>query len=174
MTIRGLSLFAALVCCFLTITPVFAQDAVPAEILARTYFIQVGNHAGTGFTIDFQGQLYLVTARHVIAGVPDTDAVIQIRRGDHWEDYHTVKTIYPSSKDVDIAVFETREKAAQPFQISPLADTGGVTLGQLLWFIGYPFGMSRNISMNGQATTFPFMKRGTMSAIDGSNPDAIV
>jgi S1-C subfamily serine protease len=174
MRILGLWFIAAFFCSFIIITPAFPQDAVPGEILTRTYFIKVGNNAGTGFTIDHQGKLYLVTARHVIAGVPNTDAIIQVRRGDHWEDYHTAKTIYPSSTDVDIAIFETSEKAVQPFNIAPLADTGGVTLGQLLWFIGYPFGMAGNIAMNGQAIAFPFMKRGTMSVIDASNPDAVV
>jgi hypothetical protein len=42
------------------ITPALAQDAVPAEILARTIFIKVGTEAGTAFTIDYQGTLYLV------------------------------------------------------------------------------------------------------------------
>jgi S1-C subfamily serine protease len=166
--------FAAVVCSIPAISPVFAQDAVPGEILTRTHFINVGNNFGTGFMIDYQGTLYLVTARHVVAGIPDTDAIIQVRRSDHWEDYHTIKTIYPSSKDADIAVLETGEKATQPFHIAPLADTGGVSLGQLLWFIGYPFGMAGGVSSKDQLITFPFMKHGTMSAIDTSNPDAIV
>jgi S1-C subfamily serine protease len=152
-----------------------AQDAVPGEILARTIFIRVGNQAGTAFTIDYRGKIYLVTARHVVAGVPDNNAIIQVNRDGQWQDFQTVRTLYPSSSDVDIAVFETSEKAAQPFNITPAGDTGGVSLGQQLWFIGYPFGMASHVTIKGSGGgVLPFIKRGTMSAIDATNPDAIV
>jgi hypothetical protein len=96
-----------------------AQDAVPAEILGRTQFIKVGNEGGTAFELDYNGKVYLVTARHVVSGVPERNAVIQVRHDNIWQDYHTVKTLYPPSKDVDIAVFETDEKVSHPFQIKP-------------------------------------------------------
>ena len=155
-----------------------AQDAVPLEILGRTFCVKIGGAVGTAFTIDYKGKLYLVTARHMVAGIPDSNAVIQVRRGDNWEDYRTIKTLYPSSKDVDIAVFETTEKVPQPFQIAAFSQAGGggITLGQSLWFIGYPFGLgSSNLTVNGvKGTSLPFMKRGSMSAIDGTNSDAVV
>ncbi|MGC2202040.1 MAG: serine protease [Stellaceae bacterium] len=152
-----------------------AQDAVPTEILSRTIFIKVGNEAGTAFTIDHQGKIYLVTARHVVTDVPDKDAIIQINKGGQWQDYYTVKTLYPSSSDVDIAVFETAEKATRPFDIAPAGDTGGVSLGQQLWFIGYPFGLASHVTIKGSGSVvLPFIKRGTMSAIDATNPDAVV
>lgn len=153
---------------------VLAQDAVPDEILSRTIFIRVGSEAGTAFTIDYHDKLYLVTARHVVAGVPESRATIQVRRADKWEDYHTVKTLYPSSSDVDIAVFETNEKVSKPFTITPAVGKGeGATMGQQLWFIGYPFGMGSLV--NGKkGTVLPFIKRGSMSAFDGTNPDAVI
>ena len=150
-----------------------AQDAVPAEILARSIFIKVGNERGTAFTIDYRGKIYLVTARHVVAGAPDQDAIIQINKDGQWKDYHTVKTLYPLSSGVDIAVFETNEKAIKPFNIAPAGDTGGVTLGQPLWFIGYPFGMAGHVIIKGSgAAVLPFIKKGTMSAIDATTPNA--
>lgn len=151
------------------------QDAVPTEILSRTLFIQVGNERGTAFTVDYRGKIYLVTARHVAAAAPVANAVIQINKAGQWEDYQTVRTLYPSSSDVDIAVFETSEKAARPFNITPIGDTGGVSFGQQLWFIGYPFGMGSRVTIKGGGgTVLPFIKRGTMSAIDATNPDAVV
>lgn len=92
------------------ITVALAQDAVPPEILQRTIFIKVGNEAGTAFCVDYQGKLYLVTAKHVVAGLPESKATIQVWRENQWKDYHTVRTLFPSSSDVDIAVFETEEK----------------------------------------------------------------
>jgi hypothetical protein len=151
-------------------TQSFAQDAVPGEILQRTVMLRLGNRFGTGFTVDFQGKLYLITARHVIAGVPDREAMIQFQRGGEWHDLRTVRTLYPESADVDIAVFETDEKVSQPFGIPAAAGQGGVTMGQQVWFLGYPWGIGSHWS-TGEA---PFIKRGTMSAVDASKPEAIL
>jgi hypothetical protein len=161
-----------------------AQDAVPTEILSRTLFIQVGNERGTALAVDYQAKIYLVTARRVAAAAAAANAVIQINKAGQWENYQTVKTLYPSSSDVDIAVFETSEKAPRPFNITPIGDTDGVTLGQQLWFIGYPTlripgypleAIASHVTIKGSGgVVLPFIKRGTMSAIDGTNPDAPV
>ncbi len=147
-----------------------AQDAVPIEIMARTGFIKWGNEAGTAFTVDYQGRLYLITARHVVAGVPDTNAVLQVRAGDKWVEYKTTKTIYPESPVVDIAIFATDDKPPQHFEIEPMSGASGVTLGQQVWFIGYPYGLGSDL----QGHILPFLKRGTMSAVDSTNKSAIV
>jgi S1-C subfamily serine protease len=156
----------------------YAQDAVPLEILSRTVFIKQkgSNDGGSAFTLDYKGKLYLVTARHVIEGIAGSGAIIEVRRSDKWEDYHTVKTLYPSSADADIAVFRTDETAAQPFGIAPAgtSTTVGVSLGQQVWFIGYPFGMISVPAKGSTITELPFMKRGSMSAVDASNPEAVV
>jgi S1-C subfamily serine protease len=146
-----------------------AQDAVPGEILQRTLFIK-GSEYGTAFTVDYQGNLYLVTARHVVAGLPESKATILVWQEDQWKNYHTVKTIFPASSDVDIAVIETAEKVPQPYGVS--SAPGGPTMGQQVWFLGYPYGISSHFS--GGIKSAPFIKRGTMSAIDSSRPDAVV
>lgn len=147
-----------------------AQDAVPMEILARTRFIKVGNEGGTAFSVDYQGKLYLVTARHVAAGLPQTGATLQIWDQDSWKDYKTARTIFPESEDVDIAVFETTELAKEPFKVTLVTSTGGPTMGQQVWFLGFPFGLQSHFA-NAQ---IPFIKRGTMSAIDRTNPKAVI
>jgi hypothetical protein len=65
-------------------------------------------------------RLHLVTARHVATGLPDANAVIQLRRDNDWKDFHTVKTIFPASGDADIAVFETNEQISKPYTIMPM------------------------------------------------------
>jgi Trypsin-like peptidase domain len=169
------TLLTAVFCLGLTfVSLTFAQDAVPTELLARTFFIKVGNAGGTAFTIDWQSKLYLVTAKHVITGLPDRNSTIQVRQNNEWKDLHIVKTVFPSAKDVDIAVLETDEKVTQPFVIRTMEETGaGLTMGQQVWFLGYPFEGLGSRFGNDQRV-IPFIKKGTMSAIDGANPDAIV
>lgn len=149
-----------------------AQDAVPTEIMSRTLFFRWSNEGGSIFTFDYHGKLYLVTARHVVRGVPAKGAVIQIQQQGEWKNYQTVRTLYPASPDVDIAVFETPEKTPpQRYVIQPMGSPGGVTFGQRVWFIGYPFGLG---SIMKGGIRLPFMKEGSMSAIDSSNPNATV
>lgn len=150
-----------------------AQDAVPAEILQRTLLIKVGDRTGTAFTIDHNGGLYVVTARHVAAGLPNTNAVFQLWRANKWEDVRTVKTLFPRSTDVDIAVFETGERTGQPFQVAMSGQDEGPTMGQQVWFLGYPFGDTA-LTSRLENEFLPFIKRGTVSAMNGSRPEAVV
>ena len=160
----------ALAFAFCLALPLFAQDAVPAEILQRTVLIKVGSAYATAFSLDYEGKLYLVTARHVVAALPDTNATLQVKQGDKWAELHTKRTLYPPAKEVDIAVFETGEKVTTPFQVTAVRKGVGAALGQQVWFLGYPWGMGSRF-MNGE---IPFVKRGTMSAVDHSNPDAVI
>lgn len=153
------------------------QDAVPTEILSRTFMIQVGNERGTAFSVDYKGLIYLVTARHMVAGLPAENPTIKIRIKGNWEDFPSKRLLFPSSPKVDIAVFDTGEAAPKPFTIAPMSETSGTTMGQQVWFLGYPleglgshFGAGPNKAMS----EAPFIKRGTMSAIDGTDPDAVV
>jgi S1-C subfamily serine protease len=165
-TLLRLAIFLSLVS-----TVALAQDAVPMEMLQRTLFIRYGNEQGTGFTVDYRGKIYLVTAKHVVAGVPESKAMIQVWQSGQWKDYHTVKTLHPSSPDVDIAIFETEESIPRPYSVSVTEGLGGPTMGQSVWFLGYPWGIESRFK-GGQSA--PFIKRGTMSALDATNPDAVV
>jgi Trypsin-like peptidase domain len=157
---------------FVLVLMALAQDAVPSEILARTVAIQVGNERGTAFSIDHHGTIYLVTARHVVQGFPEHNGIIQIYRPNGLTNYHIVRALFPPSRDVDIAVLETDEKISKPYDIALERGDEGPTMGQQVWFLGYPFRERLHSPIaNGE---IPFIKRGTMSAIDGSNPNAVV
>lgn len=168
---RRLALVAVVVALMSLPAMSVAQDAVPSEILQRTFFIKAGTEGGTAFAVDYKGRMYLVTARHVVAGLPTENATIQVWKQGEWQDYHTVKTIFPSSTNADIAVFETNETVSNPFAIAAVDDTSGPSMGQHIWFLGYPFGISSRFS-NGNIA--PFIKSGTMSAVDATDPDSVV
>lgn len=165
---RRFALVIVAVSLSLTSLVALAQDAVPGEILMRTLYVSFGNEAGTAFKVDYQGKVYLITARHVVAGVPKNNATIRTWQQDKWQDYHTIRTIYPSSPNVDIAIFETDEKVSTPYQIVAFQS---VTFGQQVWFLGFPF---RGLSTRTPTGGFAFIKRGTLSAIDSTNLDAVV
>jgi hypothetical protein len=78
--------------------------------------------------------------------------------------------LFPPDSDADIAVFETSEKLTQPYEVNVAEQGGGVTMGQQVWFLGYPFGLHSHFS----DLEVPFIKRGTMSAMDTTNPRGVV
>ncbi len=86
------------------------------------------------------------------------------------DEVQDVKTLLPSSPNADIAVLKTDQVVPEPFQIKAQGEDSGVTLGQTVWFLGYPFGLGSSYNRD----KLPFIKRGTMSAIDGSDLNAVV
>jgi S1-C subfamily serine protease len=157
--------------CVFSVVPtlVLAQDAVPGEILGRTLFIKSGEEAGTAFKVDYKSKVYLVTARHVVAALPLKGGMIQVKQQREWKDFKIVKKILPSSDEVDIAVLQTEETVSKPYEIT-WSDKDSVTFGQQIWFLGYPYGLGTQFSN----AEIPFIKRGTLSAIDTSNRDAVL
>lgn len=147
-------------------TTVHAQDGVPIGILKRTVNIKSGTIQGTGFFINHGGKVYLITARHVVSGVSEKKAILQVKRLGQWVNLQTVRTLFPSVSDVDIAVFETDEK---PEAESGFVLSGNVTMGQQIWFLGYPAILNKFSDFD-----IPFIKRGTMSAVDSSNRNAVI
>lgn len=136
--------FALAVLCFtVAVVAACAQDAVPSEILARTLLMKndVTNSYGTAVIVEHKGVAYLVTARHMVERLPVTKAPIEVWLDNEWKTIQTVKTIFPSSNDADIAVLKTNEKIPKPYEITPTADNegGGFTMRQQVWFLGYPY-----------------------------------
>ena len=115
----------------------FAQDAVPTEIMHNTIMIKNGNTFGTAFKIQYKNHVYLITARHVVVGMPTESAIIQYRSNNKWEDIKTIKRIFPTSSDVDIAIFSLNEEPSEHSVVTPMVTSSGVTFGQPVWFIGF-------------------------------------
>src|SRR5665213_2852482 len=142
--------------------PMRAQYTVPTEMLKRTYLIKVGDVIGTAFSIDYGGERYLVTARHILAGMPVQHATILLWQQGAWKEIPTKRTLFVSPLNVDIAVLETYVIARSPSAIAP-TDNSKPSIGQKVWYLGYP-----------STWTVPAIKRGTISAIDVSTPDTLV
>jgi hypothetical protein len=136
-----LTVFVTLIALSANLNSQVDHDYMPAEMLSRTMYIKAGEVTGTAFSIDYHGKIHKITARHVIAGLPVLNAVIQIREEGARKDYHTVRTIFPSSDAVDIAVFETSEKVEQPFSTINTKSNDSIGLGDRVWFSDYPWGV---------------------------------
>lgn len=153
-----------LVCLVILILGMFLSDAsaqIPLEVVRRVFMIRTASNAGTSFTIDVDGRQYLITAKHLVAGLKPEDT-IQIRKEDQWVP-QKVKVLR-CDDPIDIAVLIPTEQLSITLKLEPSGRIGA-WYGQDVFFMGFPYG----ISTEGQAVTelYPmaFVKKGTMSGM---------
>jgi S1-C subfamily serine protease len=138
---------------------------VPKHALLRVFQIRVPGASASSFTIDHKGKQYLVTARHVVNGLPGKGADVEIRRSGRWEKLK-VDILLPANPSVDIAVLVI----PAPLSTEPdlPADPSKLYLGQDAYFLGFP----REIFTRAGGDAVPFIKRATISANDVSTSTA--
>ena len=167
-TKRSLLLFV-----FASLTSAHAQYDVPNEIFQRTLLIRSGDEQATALKLDLGGRIYLVTTKRLGRHLPLNNGVVQVWHNQAWSDIQTVRTILPASKDVDLAVLETREQIAKPYAVVKSSEV--LTTGQQVWFMGsFPAVKMPQVPANSPVVReiVPFIKIGTISAIDPTRPDS--
>lgn len=122
--------------------------------------IEAGHFMGSAFTIEVDGRQYLITAKHLVAGLKSTDT-IRIRKSadEEWEAIQV--QIFRCDEPVDIAMLVPPKRLT----VSPPLETGAkIRLGQDAFFAGFPFGVV--FSKSGPNTTrpMPFLKKALFSA----------
>jgi S1-C subfamily serine protease len=138
-----------------------AQLAVSSNVLQRTFQLKFGNQIGTCFTLDVEGRQYLITARHVVAGIKKEDQ-IEILNNGKWLPL-SVKTFFPSPESVDIAVLVPPVLISPSLPLPP-SETAGYYLSQDAYFLGFPYGLSMDAKKLNAGFPFPFVKKGIISA----------
>jgi hypothetical protein len=127
--------------------------------------IRVGDSTGSSFTLDVGGRQYLITAKHVLAGLVG-NASIQVYQGGTWQS--VAVRVLDSEPAADIAVLAP---AAQLTLSTPLEPGSGLAfVGQDAYFVGFPYGLRiEGTTLNG-TYPLPFIKKGVVSAFDLSGP----
>ncbi len=135
---------------------------VPFEILGRVYYVQASNGDGTGtsFTIDVDGQQYLVTARHVVDPAHAPATVRLLAFGD-WRDVG-VAGVWSPPNDIDVAVLALNERLGDGrFSSHPTME--GISWGQDTYFLGFPYSLTTQLILD-EGQPMPFVKKATLSA----------
>src|ERR1700684_834402 len=89
---RSNAVLMGLACLGLAIIPATSvcRAQMTANVLSRVLDLRVNpntihDETATGFTIGVDGREYLITAKHVVAGLGD-QATIEVNQNDHWAD----------------------------------------------------------------------------------------
>lgn len=143
--------------------PSLCSSQVTSNVFERVLNVRVNagtnrEATATAFTLDVDGREYLITAKHVVAGLKDTNK-LDIFINDHWLPL-TVK-IFRCADPIDIAVL------IPPYQLTvnfPLPFNGGdIQLGQQAYFLGFPYGLHSPVHGADGPYPLALIKRGTFS-----------
>jgi len=142
---------------------------ITSNILNRTLFIHSAEY-GSAFIIDVDNVEYIVTAKHLL---PNTlVSSIQIRRNHAWVT-HSVMEIGRAPGEIDIAVLKIHDQLVDSYLPAP-ADMDGLTLGQDVFFIGFPYKLEGEVGLLLDGRPLGYVKKGTVSVFNSPNHPALV
>lgn len=164
------ALSALLVLC---LAAAVARAQVPtSNVLYRVLRLKTATASGSAFTIEVDDKQYLITARHLLRGF-GAEGEVELWIEGRWSKLKA-RAIYPSKEAVDIAALDLGRPVTVTFPLLPFS--GGLTLGQQIYFLGYPHGLgtARSEPFPAGFGELPFLKSGIVSALDDRDPEASV
>ena len=122
--------------------------------------IQSTGGTGTAFTIDVDGRQYIITAKHIVDGIPnEAESTIQIRRKSGLVPLKV--RVFKCDDPTDIAVLVPPAQLTVAFPLEPNAE--GIAVGQDAYFVGFPYG--EGVAYGTLPDVFGHVKRVTLSAL---------
>ena len=139
------------------------------RILSRTFFIK-GEQYGSAFTLDVDGNEYLVTARHLLDEAKD-EFDLRLFRNGSWETVRA-QVVGHGRGELDVSVLRLPERLTSDGK--PVIPTlAGLVLGQDAFFLGFPYKAWSNVGELLGGMPCAFVKKGTISAIQFEDPQVI-
>jgi len=132
----------------------------------RIFQIKNGSGTATAFSVDENGRQYLVTALHVL---PEPEGVneVQLLFNDGWKTIPVTLT-GKGDEDIDVVVYSPSARIAPDFEL-PLT-RGLMALGQDVYFLGFPYGITSVVNDPGWHLPYPLIKKACISGtIDKEN-----
>jgi len=134
-----------------------SEAQLTSNVLRRVRLIRPTNSKthGTAFTLEVDKRQYLITAKHVVAGLKAEDT-LQIYKAKKWK---TLKVkVLRCDNPIDIAVLIPPTQLTVTFALEPTMK--GIQFGQDVYFAGFPYGLFTD----GWQSPIPFMKKAILSA----------
>jgi hypothetical protein len=165
---RVLSILLALL-----VLAALAQAQIPtSNVIYRVLRIKTDAGHGSAFTIEVDEKQYLITARHLLRDF-GSEGEVELWIEGKWSRVRA-RAIYPAKDVVDIAALDVGRPVTVTFPLEPSAS--GLTLGQQVYFLGYPYGLNTPGSYGPSAPPgfgeIPFLKSGIISAMDNRDTQA--
>ncbi len=147
---------------------------ITSNVIQRIFRIKYGDNSATCFLVDVEGFQYFVTAKHVLQirneqGLIQKELMagenVEIFRSNTWGSVQTTSVKHSSCSDV--SVFTVTENV----QCLPLlASDDGISYGQDLYFLGFPYGISSDIGELNRNFPLALVKKGILSSMPSKEP----
>jgi len=95
---------------------------------------------GSGFAVSYQNSSYIVTNNHVVNGVQNI--TVTFSNGDSYP-----ATVKGTDANRDLAVLSVSAPSKEFHPLTLLSTTSGVTVGESVYAIGSPFGLSGSLTV---------------------------
>ncbi len=142
---------------------------ITCNAIQRTFHIKIGQSAGTCFTIDIDNKQYIVTAKHVVSNFIGTSN-IEIFHEKQWKTIE-VNVVGHCEGEIDISVLATNIQISPTFPLE--ATSAGLTYGQDVYFLGFPYGMTGEMGPINRNFPLPFAKKAIISSMSFENKTEI-
>jgi hypothetical protein len=149
---------------FLSLASIGAANCqVTNNVLLRVLMIRAAHSIGSGFTIEVDDRQYLITAKHVAAGLKSDDTISILKNDGSW--LVTNVKVYFCEEPIDIAVLVPETQITVAYGLKP--DSAGILFGQDVYLMGFPVFPDGSIFTNmsvGSRYPLAFIRRAIMSA----------
>lgn len=133
---------------------------ITSNVITRVFHIRYGQGTGTCFAIDVDEKQYLITAKHVIAGLQN-GSTIELFHNGGWRTVAANLVGHHLSADVSVIAIN---QILATFTLEP--SSGGIAYGQDTYFLGFPYRLQDEASSPiNRDFPFPLVKKATLSAI---------
>lgn len=145
-------------------------QALSTNVLCSVYLINYHNSCGTSFTLEYGSRQYLITAKHVLEGIKDSDT-IQIFYQRNWTKFPVSSIVCPDP-DIDITILGLNQLlVAQPGIYGLHILSGTFQMTQDVFYLGFPYLMTGFTGSSYGLYTFPIVKKGIFSSVAGIYPN---
>lgn len=107
------------------------------------------------------GKRYLVTARHVVQGIGESDSVAILFQGQ-WHSLR-VRLVGHGEGDVDVSVLAPDVLFGVDYELKLWA--GGLRIPETVYFLGFPYGMSVDVGELNEGNPMALVKSAAISAL---------
>jgi Trypsin-like peptidase domain len=142
---------------------------LPSNIAYRTLFICAEQY-GTAFAVDVGTEQYIVTAKHLLPASGD-QVPLKFFRRKAWEEC-LAHVVGRGRGDLDVAVLKVPQRFASD-EHNLLLSMGNMTVGQEVFFLGFPYKLWIDYGELLDGLPGPFLKKGTLSAVEHGPPTTL-
>ena len=125
---------------------------ITANVIQRTFRIKYKNRSGTCFIIDRGEYQYMITAKHIVEEITNSD-IVELYHEKEWKSLH-VDLIGHGKGNIDLSVLTGDFSFSVDYDFP--TSTDGLSYGHDVYFLGFPSIVNIDTSAQVINNNFPF------------------